>query len=72
MTAIAALPEQMDKYKNDNIEIIKLYSGLSPHAAGFVVKEAHRRDIVVIADFWRMNMGPDHHGGDRSGRVGPW
>ena len=56
VTAIAALPEQMDKYKKDEIEIIKLYSGLSPHAAGFVVKEAHKRDILVIADFWRMNM----------------
>ena len=56
VTAIAALPEQMDKYTKDDIEIIKLYSGLSPHAAGFVVKEAHKRDIVVIADFWRMNM----------------
>ena len=56
MTAIAAIPEQMDKYKKDEIEIIKLYSGLSPHAAGFVVKEAHKRDILVIADFWRMNM----------------
>lgn len=56
VTAIAAIPEQMDKYKKDDIEIIKLYSGLSPHAAGFVVKEAHKREIVVIADFWRMNM----------------
>ena len=56
VTAIAAIPDQMDKYKKDGIEIIKLYSGLSPHAAGFVVKEAHRRDILVIADFWRMNM----------------
>ena len=56
VTAIAAIPEQMDKYTKDEIEIIKLYSGLSPHAAGFVVKEAHKRDIVVIADFWRMNM----------------
>lgn len=56
VTSIAKIPEQIDKYKNDNIEIIKLYSGLSPHAAGFVVKEAHKRDIIVIADFWRMNM----------------
>lgn len=56
VTAIASIPAQMDKYKKDKIEIIKLYSGLSPHAAGFVVKEAHKRDIVVIADFWKMNM----------------
>ena len=56
VTAIAALPEQMKKYKKDEIEIIKLYSGLSPHAAGFVVKEAHQNDILVIADFWRLNM----------------
>ena len=56
VTAIAAIPKQMDRYEKDGIEIIKLYSGLSPHAAGFVVKEAHLRDILVIADFWRMNM----------------
>ena len=56
VTSIAKISEQMDKYKEDDIEIIKLYSGLSPHAAGFVVKEAHTSDIVVIADFWRMNM----------------
>lgn len=56
VTSITKISEQMDKYKEDDIEIIKLYSGLSPHAAGFVVKEAHARDIVVIADFWRINM----------------
>ena len=56
VTAIAAIPAQMDKYKEDQIEIIKLYAGISPHAAGFVVKEAHKRDILTIADFWRLNM----------------
>ena len=56
VTALGLIPEQMDRYKKDKIEIIKLYSGLSPHAAGFVVAEAHKRDIVVIADFWRLNM----------------
>ncbi len=56
VTAIAAIPGQMDRYKKDGIEIIKLYTGLSPHAAQFVVTEAHKRDIRVIADFWSLNM----------------
>jgi len=56
VTALDLIPGQMDRYQRDGIEIIKLYTGLSPHAAQFVVAEAHKRDIVVIADFWRLNM----------------
>ena len=46
----------MDRYKKDGIEIIKLYTGMSPHAALFVVQEAHKRDILAVADFWKLNM----------------
>ena len=56
VTALSLIPEQMERYKKDKIETIKLYTGLSPHAAQFVVAEAHKRDIVVIADFLRLNM----------------
>ncbi len=56
VTSLAAVPQQMDRYKKDKIEIIKLYTGMSPHAAQIVVAEAHKRDIKVIADFWKLNM----------------
>jgi len=49
-------PEQMDRYEKDGIEIIKLYSGISPLAAQEVIKEAHKRDIRVVADFWGLNL----------------
>ena len=52
----AELPAQMQKYADDGIEIIKLYSGISAMAAQEVVKEAHKRDILVVADLWGLNM----------------
>jgi imidazolonepropionase-like amidohydrolase len=56
VTSIAQIPEQMDRYVKDGIEIIKLYSGISPLAAQEVVKEAHKRKIRVVADFWGLNL----------------
>jgi imidazolonepropionase-like amidohydrolase len=56
VTSIAQIPEQMDRYVKDGIEIIKLYSGISPLAGQEVVKEAHKRDIRVVADFWGLNL----------------
>ena len=56
VTDIEAIPGQMDRYEKDGIEILKLYTGLSPHAAQFVVAEAHKRNMLVIADFWQVNM----------------
>ena len=50
------LPAQMERYANDGIEIIKLYSGISAMAMQEVIKEAHKRDILVIADLWGLNM----------------
>ena len=52
----AELPAQMQKYADDGIEIIKLYSGISAMAAQEVIKEAHRHDILVVADLWGLNM----------------
>ena len=52
----AELPAQMQKYADDGIEIIKLYSGISAMAAQEVVKAAHKHEILVIADLWGLNM----------------
>ena len=52
----AKLPAQMQKYADDGIEIIKLYSGISAMAAQEVIKEAHKHDILTIADLWGLNM----------------
>ena len=56
VTSLEGIPEQMDRYTNDGIEIIKLYSGISPLAAQAVIKEAHNRDILTVADFWSLNL----------------
>ena len=52
----AEIPAQMQKYAADGIEVIKLYSGISAMAAQEVIKEAHRHDILVVADLWGLNM----------------
>ena len=46
----------MDRYQKDEIEIIKLYSGISPLASQAVIKESHARGMRVVADFWGLNM----------------
>ena len=52
----AELPAQMQRYADDGIEIIKLYSGISAMAAQEVIKEAHKHDILAVADLWGLNM----------------
>jgi len=52
----AEIPAQMQRYSDDGIEIIKLYSGISAMAMQEVIKEANKRDILTVADFWGMNM----------------
>ena len=56
VTDLESIPEKMQWYVDNDIPIIKLYTGLSPQAAQFVVAEAHKHGIKVIADFWKMNM----------------
>ena len=47
----------MEKYKERQVlRLSNSTAAFLPTRLGFVVKEAHKRDIVVIADFWRMNM----------------
>ena len=47
---------RLDRYKADGIEIIKLYTGISHHAARFLIKEAHARGIRTVADLWDLNL----------------
>jgi imidazolonepropionase-like amidohydrolase len=56
VTDLESIPDQMKWYVDNDIEIIKLYTGMSPQAAQFVVAEAHKNGIQTIADFWKMNM----------------
>jgi imidazolonepropionase-like amidohydrolase len=56
VTDIESIPGKMQWYIDNDIQIIKLYTGMSPQAAQFVVAEAHKNGIRAIADFWKMNM----------------
>ena len=47
---------RLDRYKADGIEIIKLYTGISHHAARVLIKEAHARGIRTVADLWDLNL----------------
>ena len=46
----------MQKYADEGIEVIKLYSGISAMAMQEVIKEAHKHDIITVADLWGLNM----------------
>jgi len=56
VTDLSELPAQMQKYADANIEIIKIYSGISSMVMQEVVKEAHKHNILTVADLWGMNM----------------
>jgi hypothetical protein len=47
---------RLDRYKADGIDLIKLYTGISHHAARFLIKEAHAREIRTVADLWDLNL----------------
>ncbi len=49
----------LQKYQDDGISIIKLYSGISAHAATFLINEANTRGITTVADLWKLNMSSD-------------
>ena len=56
VTDLSELPALMQKYADENIEIIKIYSGISSMVMQEVVKEAHKHNILTVADLWGMNM----------------
>ncbi|MGI9524376.1 MAG: amidohydrolase family protein, partial [Hyphomicrobiaceae bacterium] len=49
----------LQKYQDDGINIIKLYSGIGAHAATFLIAEADKRGMTTIADLWKLNMSAD-------------
>ena len=53
---LAKIPEQMARYNAEGIEIIKLYAGLGSVAMQAIIEEAHKYDILTIADLWMLNM----------------
>jgi imidazolonepropionase-like amidohydrolase len=53
---LAKIPEQMARYKAEGIEIIKLYAGLGSVAMQAIIEEAHKHNILTIADLWMLNM----------------
>jgi len=55
----AEIEERLDRYESDGIEIVKLYAGLSNWSARHVMREAHRRGLRGIADFWCSNLSRD-------------
>ena len=53
------LSKSLDIYLENDIEIIKLYSGVSALGATFLLREAKKRGIVAVADLWQLNMDVD-------------
>ena len=49
----------LDPYVENDIEIIKLYSGISGLGATFLLREAKKRGIRAVADLWQLNMDVD-------------
>jgi len=49
----------LQRYQDDGISIVKLYSGMSAHAATFLINEADKRGITTVADLWKLNMSSD-------------
>ena len=54
-----AIGEALQRYQDDGIGVIKLYSGMGAHAATFLVNQANKRGITTIADLWKLNMSAD-------------
>ncbi|MGI9571264.1 MAG: amidohydrolase family protein, partial [Desulfobulbia bacterium] len=54
-----SIGEILQKYQDDGINFIKLYSGIGAHAATFLINEAQKRGITTIADLWKLNMSSD-------------
>lgn len=49
----------LQKYQDDGINTIKLYSGIGAHASTILIKEADKRGMTTIADLWKLNMSAD-------------
>jgi len=49
----------LDNFAENDIKIIKLYSGISALGSTFLLREAKKRNIRAIADLWQLNMDVD-------------
>ena len=49
----------LDNFTENDINIIKLYSGISGLGATFLLREAKKRNIRAVADLWQLNMDAD-------------
>lgn len=56
ITDLADIPKELDRYKADGIEIIKLYAGIGSTVMSELIAEAHKRDMLTVADLWSLNM----------------
>ena len=55
----ADLNKILDNFAENDIKMIKLYSGMSALGATFLLREAKKRDIRAVADLWQLNMDVD-------------
>lgn len=53
---ISLIPDQIAKYQEDGIEILKAYAGIGTLGLQALVEEASKRDMLVIADLWMLNL----------------
>ena len=53
------LRQSLQDYVDHDIELIKLYSGMSALGATFLLKEAEKLGIRAVADLWQLNMDVD-------------
>jgi imidazolonepropionase-like amidohydrolase len=56
VTDAEMIPDQMRQYEDADIEMLKLYTGMSAFTAQLVVEAAHERGMYVVADLWQLNM----------------
>ncbi len=54
--AVAEIDAILDAREAAGIDIIKLYTGITPWEARHIISEANKRGIRAIADFWCSNL----------------
>ena len=54
--AVAEINEILDAREAAGIDIIKLYTGITPWEARHIIHEAKKRGIRAVADFWCSNL----------------
>ena len=52
----AEITQRLDELQANDIEIVKLYTGLSSWSARHIMTEAKKRGMTGVADFWCTNL----------------